>query len=72
MTDEMMPLLERLQKRGGGDFLKDLAEAVLQRLMEFEVEGLVAPVATSGATAAPRIATATVSGIWRPGSARSS
>ena len=41
MTDEMMPLLERLQKRGGGDFLKDLAEAVLQRLMEFEVEGLV-------------------------------
>jgi transposase-like protein len=41
MTDEMMPLLERLQKRGGGDFLKELAEAVLQRLMEFEVEGLV-------------------------------
>jgi len=41
MTDDTMPLLERLQKRGGGDFLKDLAEAVLQRLMEFEVEGLV-------------------------------
>jgi len=41
MTDETMPLLERLQKRGGGDFLKELAEAVLQRLMEFEVEGLV-------------------------------
>ena len=41
MTDEMMPLLERLQKRGGGDFLRELAEAVLQRLMEFEVEGLV-------------------------------
>lgn len=41
MTDEMMPLLERLQKRGGGDFLREVAEAVLQRLMEFEVEGLV-------------------------------
>ena len=41
MPDEMMPLLERLQKRGGGDFLKELAEAVLQRLMEFEVEGVV-------------------------------
>jgi len=41
MTDDTMPLLERLQKRGGGDFLKELAEAVLQRLMEFGVEGLV-------------------------------
>jgi putative transposase len=41
MTDDTMPLLERLQKRGGGDFLKELAEAVLQRLMEFEVEGVV-------------------------------
>jgi len=41
MTEEMMPLLELLQKRGGGDFLKELAEAVLQRLMEFEAEGLV-------------------------------
>jgi len=41
MTDEMMPLLERLQKRGGGEFLKELAEAMLQRLMEFEVEGVV-------------------------------
>lgn len=41
MTDDTMPLLERLQKRGGGDFLREVAEAVLQRLMEFEVEGLV-------------------------------
>ena len=41
MTDESMPLLELLQKRGGGDFLKELAEAVLQRLMEFEAEGLI-------------------------------
>jgi hypothetical protein len=41
MTDESMPLLELLQKRGAGDFLKELAEAVLQRLMEFEAEGLI-------------------------------
>mgnify|MGYP006274142011 CR=1 FL=1 len=41
MTDDTMPLLALLQKRGGGDFLKDLAEMVLQRLMEFEVDGVV-------------------------------
>jgi putative transposase len=41
MTEERMAFLELLQKRGGGDFLKELAEAVLQRLMEFEAEGLV-------------------------------
>jgi transposase-like protein len=41
MTDDKMPLMELLQQRGGGDFLKELAEVVLQRLMEFEVEGLV-------------------------------
>ena len=36
-----MVLLELLQKSGHGDFLKELAELVLQRLMEFEVEGLI-------------------------------
>jgi putative transposase len=41
MTEESMPLLELLQKRGGGDFLKELAEVVLQRLMECEVEGVI-------------------------------
>jgi transposase-like protein len=41
MTEDKMPLMELLQQRGGGDFLKELAEVVLQRLMEFEVEGLV-------------------------------
>lgn len=41
MTEKSMPLLEALQKHGGGDFLKELAEVVLQRLMEFEVEGVV-------------------------------
>jgi putative transposase len=41
MTEERMALLELLQKSGHGDFLKDLAELVLQRLMEFEVEGQI-------------------------------
>ena len=41
MTDENMAFLELLQKRGGGDFLKDLAEAVLQKLMQLDVEGLI-------------------------------
>jgi putative transposase len=41
MTDDRMALLELLRNAGGGDFLKDLAETVLQRLMEFEVEGQI-------------------------------
>jgi hypothetical protein len=41
MTVEKMALLELVQKSGGGDFLKQLAELVLQRLMQFEVDGLV-------------------------------
>ena len=40
MTDEKMALLELVQKGGAGDFLKELAETALQRLMEFEVENL--------------------------------
>jgi transposase-like protein len=40
MTEEKMALLELLQKSGGGDFLKEMAELVLQRLMELEVGGL--------------------------------
>ena len=41
MTDDRMALVELLRNAGGGDFLKDLAETVLQRLMEFEVEGQI-------------------------------
>ena len=33
MTDDTMPLLDALLKRGGGDFMKELAEEVLGRLM---------------------------------------
>ncbi len=36
-----MPLVELLQNAGEGDFLRSVAEAVLQILMETDVEGLV-------------------------------
>ena len=41
MTDERMPLAELLEKAGEGDFLRTVAEAVLQLLMEADVEGLI-------------------------------
>jgi putative transposase len=41
MTDDRMALVELLQKSGEGDFLRTVAEAVLQILMEADVEGLI-------------------------------
>src|SRR3712207_985075 len=41
MTDDRMALAELLQKAGDGDFLRAVAEAVLQLLMESDVEGLI-------------------------------
>ena len=41
MTDERLPLAELLEKAGDGDFLRAVAEAVLQLLMEADVEGLI-------------------------------
>jgi putative transposase len=41
MTDERMPLADLLQKAGEGDFLRSVAEAVLQILMEADVDGLI-------------------------------
>src|SRR4051794_22521870 len=41
MTDERMALIELLQKSEDGDFLRSVAEAVLQLLMEADVEGLI-------------------------------
>ena len=41
MTDERMALAELLQKSGDGNFLRSVAEAVLQILMEADVEGLI-------------------------------
>src|ERR1700691_4788656 len=41
MTEERMALAELLQKSGDGDFLRSVAEAVLQILMETDVEGVI-------------------------------
>src|SRR3954465_622395 len=41
MTEDRLPLAELLQKAGDGDFLRTVAEAVLQLLMETDVEGLI-------------------------------
>ena len=39
MTDDSMALLELAEKHADGDFMKELGQFVLQRLMELEVEG---------------------------------
>jgi transposase-like protein len=41
MTEDRLPLNELLQKAGEGDFLRAVAESVLQLLMEADVEGLI-------------------------------
>src|SRR3954471_5713547 len=41
MTEDRLPLGELVQKAGEGDFLRAVAEAVLQLLMESDVEGLI-------------------------------
>jgi hypothetical protein len=41
MTEDRLPLAELLQKAGDGDFLRSVAEAVLQLLMEADAEGLI-------------------------------
>ena len=41
MTDDRLPLTELLQKSGESDFLRAVAESVLQLLMEADVEGLI-------------------------------
>jgi transposase-like protein len=41
MTEERLPLAELLAKAGDGDFLRSVAAAVVQLLMETDVEGLI-------------------------------
>jgi putative transposase len=41
MTEDRRPLNELLQKAGDGDFLRAVAESVLQLLMEADVEALI-------------------------------
>jgi putative transposase len=41
MAEERLALTELLEKAGDGDFLRSVAEAVLQLLMEADVDGLI-------------------------------
>ena len=41
MTDDRLPLAELMAKADDGDFLRSVAESVLQILMEADVEGLI-------------------------------
>ena len=41
MTEDRLPLTELLQKSGDNDFLRSVAESVLQLLMEADVEGAI-------------------------------
>jgi putative transposase len=41
MTDERMALVDLPRKSGDGDFPRSVAEAVVQILMEADVEGLI-------------------------------
>src|SRR5215218_8214354 len=41
MTDDRLPLAELIAKTGDGDFLRSVAESVLQIIMEADVDGLI-------------------------------
>jgi hypothetical protein len=41
MTDSTLPLADLLAKAGDGDFLRAVAETVVQLLMEADVEGVI-------------------------------
>jgi len=41
MTEDRLPLAELMAKAGDGDFLRSIAEAVMQLLMETDVDGLI-------------------------------
>ena len=48
MTEDRLPLTELLAKAGDGDFLRSMAEAVAQLLMETDVEGMIGAGAARG------------------------
>ncbi len=41
MTEDRLSLAELLAKAGNGDFLRTIAESVLQLLMDADVEGMI-------------------------------
>ena len=63
MTDDRMALLDALQKADDGNFLRALAETVLQILMEADVEGVIGAGRYERSGERPR-------STWRSSSAR--
>jgi len=53
MTEERLVLSELLEKAGEGDFLRAVAEAVLQLLMEADVEGMIGGATSVAASVRP-------------------
>ena len=70
MTDDRLPLAELAAKSGDADFLRAIAENVLQLIMEADIDGRSALAATSVVRPARRGATATASARSTRGLAR--
>jgi len=52
MTEDRLPLAELMAKTGDGDFLRSVAESVLQIIMEADVDGVLG----AGRRTDPRLA----------------
>jgi putative transposase len=70
MTEDRLLIEELAAKGGQPDFLRTIAENVLQLIMEADVEGLIGAAATNAAASARPGATATATGRWTRGRAR--
>ena len=70
MTDDRLPLAELAAKSGDPDFLRAIAESVLQLIMEADVDGLIGLAAMNGVRPARPGATASASAPSTRGWAR--
>ena len=61
MTGNRLPLAELMQKAGGDDFLRSVAEAVVRLLMEADADGLIG---AGRHASGPPIAMAIATGRW--------
>jgi hypothetical protein len=71
MTDDRLPLAELMAKTGDGDFLRTIAESVLQIIMEADVDGRSVLAAIDDPATGQPGAMATAAAASIPGSARS-
>ena len=64
MTEDRLPLAELLAKAGDGDFLRGVAETVMQMMMEADVEGVIGAGRHERTGNRTTTGTATVTGRW--------